>query len=99
MPYRWGASGRQADLVLPDQVENALRIVWVDRENMGCPPPGCLRQRRGLTELSPGVLVQRRRVYEKHIDPASPQLEGHGVTVLDQERYAEQRQWVALTGS
>jgi len=96
--YRRRGCGRQADLVLPDQVENALRIVWVDGENVGCPPSGCLRQRRGLTKLWPGVLVQRRRVHEKHIYPASPQLEGHGVPVLDQERHAEQRQWVALTG-
>jgi hypothetical protein len=28
----------------------------------------------------------------------SPQLERHGVPVLDQRRHAEQRQWVALTG-
>jgi hypothetical protein len=28
----------------------------------------------------------------------SPQLEEHGVPVLDQERHTEQRQWVALTG-
>ena len=88
---------RQADLVLPDQAENAVRIVWVDGEDVGCPPSGCLRQRRRLTELWPGVLVQRWRVHEKHIDPTSPQFEGHGVPVFDQERYAEQRQGVALT--
>jgi hypothetical protein len=65
---------------------------------MGCPPSGCRRLRRWLTELWPGVLVQRRRVHEIHIYPASPQLEGRSVPVFDQERHTEQRQWVALTG-
>jgi len=50
--------GRQADMVLPDQVENPLHIVWVDAEDVGCPATGCLRQRGGVTELWPGVLVQ-----------------------------------------
>ena len=96
--YRWWGCGRQADLVFPDQAENALRIVRVDGEDMGCPPSGCRRLRRWLTELWPGVLVQRRRVHEEHIYPVSPQLEGHGVPVFDQEWHTEQRQWVALTG-
>jgi hypothetical protein len=65
---------------------------------MGLPTIGCLRERRGLTELWPAVLIQRRRVYEEHIYPTSPQLEEHGVPVLDQERHTEQRQWIALTG-
>jgi hypothetical protein len=95
---RWRGCGRQADLVLPDQVEKALRIVWVDGEDVGGPPSGCLRQRRGLTELLPGVLVQWRRVHEIHVYPVSPQLKGHGVPVLDQERYTQQRQQAALTG-
>jgi hypothetical protein len=54
------------------------RIVGVDGEYVGCPPLGGLRQWGGLTELWPGVFVQRRSVHEKHIDPASPQFEGHG---------------------
>jgi hypothetical protein len=54
---RWRGCGRQADLVLPDQVENTLSIVWVDGEDVGRPPPGCFRQWRGLTEVWPGVLV------------------------------------------
>jgi membrane-bound metal-dependent hydrolase YbcI (DUF457 family) len=54
---RWRGCRRQANLALPDQVENALRIVRVDGEDVGCPPAGCLRQRRGLTELRPGVVV------------------------------------------
>src|SRR5262245_49231010 len=65
---------------------------------MSCPPSGCCRLRRWLTERWPGVLVQRRRVHEKHIYHASPQLEGRGVPVVDQEWHAKQRQWVALTG-
>ena len=93
--YLWQGCGRQADLVLPDEFENALRIVGVDGEDVGCPPSGPLWQRRGLTELWPGVLVQRRRVHKKHIDPASPQLEAHSVPVLDQERHTEQWQWIA----
>ena len=96
--HRWRGCGRQSDLVLPHQVENALRIVWVDREDVGGPPSGCLWHWRGLTELWPGVLIQRWRVHEKNVDPVSPQFEGHCVSVLDQERHAEQRQWVALTG-
>jgi inner membrane protein len=89
---------RQAELILPDQIENALRIVRVDGEDMGCPPSGCIRERRRLTELWPGVLIQRRRVHEEHVYPAPPQLERHGVPVFDQERYAEQRQRVSLAG-
>jgi hypothetical protein len=60
-------------------------------------PRGCLRQRRRLTQLWPGVVVQRRRVHEEHTDPEAPQLKGHGVPVFDQERDPEQRQWVTLT--
>ena len=33
---RWRGRGRQPDLVLPGQVKNALRIVWVDGEDGGC---------------------------------------------------------------
>src|SRR5512133_2903677 len=56
--YWWRGCGPQADLVLPDQVENAFRVVWVEGEDVSGPPSGCLRERRGLTELWPGVLVQ-----------------------------------------
>ena len=74
-PLRWRGCRGQTDLVLPDQVENTLRIVWVDGEDVAGPPPCCFRQRRGLAELWPGVVVQWRCVHEKHVYPASPQLE------------------------
>ncbi len=90
--------GDQADLVRPDEVENALCIVWVDGEDMGSPPSACIRMPRRFTKLWPGVVVQRRRIHEKHVYPASPQLEGHGVPVFDQERHTEQGQQVAFTG-
>ena len=97
-PHRGRGCGDQVDLVLPDQVENTLCIVWVDGEDVASPPSACLRHRRGLAELWSGVVVEWRCVHEKHVYPASPQLEGNGVPILDEERHAKQRQWVALTG-
>ena len=41
----WRECGREADLFLGDQAEKAFSIVRIDGEDVGRPPPGCLRQR------------------------------------------------------
>ena len=44
---RW-YRGCQPDLVLPDEIEDTLRIMRVDRKNVRCPPSGRLRSGRRL---------------------------------------------------
>ena len=86
------------DLVLPDEIEDALSIMGVDRKNVRCPPSGRLRCGRRLRELRTGVVVERGCIDEVDIDPSAAQLDGHGISVLDQERDTEQRQRGPLTG-
>jgi hypothetical protein len=73
--------------------------MWVNRKNVRSPPSGSFGIRRGLRELISRIVVERGVVDEIDIDSGTAQLEGDGISILDQKRYTEQGLRRPLTAS
>jgi hypothetical protein len=90
--------GREADLVLPDQVENALRIVWVMGRMWVAHHRAASGSGEGSQNSGPEYSSSGGAYTKNTFIPRRRSSRAQGVPVLDQERHAEQRQCVALTG-